>query len=76
MLIALADLAWTTGLAAWLGFGGLGIPSLGQEGVALAYMLEAWVTASLLGLFVRIFNWLQSSRIHPSKNFCFLNGMF
>ncbi len=52
MLIGLTDLSLGTLLAAWLGFGGLGVPSLGPIGVALGYVVEGYLTASLYNLYL------------------------
>ena len=45
MLIGLATFALGTAISCWLGFGGLGVQSMGPSGVALGYVVEAWIIA-------------------------------
>lgn len=52
MGIGLVNLGIGTGIAAWLGFGGLGIPKLGTKGIAIGYLIEAYLTAIAYSLYI------------------------
>ncbi|CAM2888665.1 MATE efflux family protein [Legionella steigerwaltii] len=52
MLMGLASLAVGTGISAWLGFGGLGIPKMGSAGIIGGYVFEAYLTSLLYALYL------------------------
>lgn len=52
MLLGLASLAVGTGVGAWLGFGGLGVPKLGGTGIAIGYVIEAYLTSLSYALYL------------------------
>lgn len=49
MLIGLTTLSLGTAISCWLGFGGLGLQPMGPSGVALGYVVEAWLIALAYG---------------------------
>ncbi|KTD40248.1 MATE family efflux transporter [Legionella parisiensis] len=52
MFLGLANLAIGTGVGAWLGFGGLGVPRLGGTGIAIGYVIEAYLTSISYALYL------------------------
>ncbi|KTD71474.1 MULTISPECIES: MATE family efflux transporter [Legionella] len=52
MFMGLANLAVGTGISAWLGFGGLGVPRLRGTGIAIGYVIEAYLTSIAYALYL------------------------
>ena len=52
MVIGLINFTLGTLLAYWLGFGGAGLSGMGTAAVAIAYVIEAYVTSLCFGLYI------------------------
>ncbi|KTC80553.1 multidrug efflux protein [Legionella cherrii] len=52
MFMGFASLLVGTGISSWLGFGGLGVPKMRGDGVAIGYVIEAYLTSLAYALYL------------------------
>ncbi|MCW8397405.1 MATE family efflux transporter [Legionella sp. PATHC038] len=52
MFMGFASLLVGTGISSWLGFGGLGMPKMRGDGVAIGYIIEAYLTSLAYALYL------------------------
>ncbi|MCW8409431.1 MATE family efflux transporter [Legionella sp. PATHC035] len=52
MFMGFASLLVGTGISSWLGFGGLGMPKMRGDGVAIGYVIEAYLTSLAYALYL------------------------